>query len=79
MGMDTAPETVRGTLVVFQNDRIRVWMTEREGWFDVFDQYGTVFYGQVYATPCGTFAAVPAGSADLTMFHSTFFSAVEAL
>jgi hypothetical protein len=70
-----------GTLVAFQNDRIRVWMTEREGWFDVFDRYGTVFYGQVYATPCGGFASVRAGSSMDAMppMYGTFFDAVEAL
>lgn len=67
-----------GNLVVCQNDRIRVWMTEREGWFDVFDRYGTVFHGQVYATPCGSFASVPAG-ATAPAFFPTFFDAVEAL
>jgi hypothetical protein len=74
--MSTQADT--GTLVAFQNDRIRVWKTEREGWFDVFDQYGTVFYGQVYATPCGSFASIPSG-ATVPTFLPTFFDAVEAL
>ena len=70
-----------GTLVVLQNDRIRVWKTGRKDWFDVFDNYGTVFYGQVYATPCGGFASVRSGSDEGLMppLYKTFFDAVEAL
>lgn len=68
-----------GNLVVCQNEHIRVWMTEREGWFDVFDTYGTVFYGQVYATPCGGFAAISRGESSFGALHPTFFDAVEAL
>lgn len=72
MNTDTAAR------VVFQNDRVRVWTGKRDGWFEVFDQTGHKFYGEVYATPCGSFAAVNKDRA-MNGFHPTFFDAVEAL
>lgn len=67
-----------GTAVVCQNEHVRIWTGKRPDWFDVFDPAGVKFFGEVYATPCGSFAAMPAG-ASVPAFFPTFFDAVEAL